>query len=163
MNRNKDILFVWKNTKYIRPELHVYELHYLEKPCAPAITSWSHNKMTDKDGLTLVNDLRFSDELVFYNDKKYWNVELRDYFMKNTENYWSGLRHKNVDEGIFINNSNELNTEEHALAKETTEEIKRAIEKYGPIALTDYDMDYKYQLKKRFVDNKRDLFFQKAV
>ena len=163
MNRNKDVLFVWKNTRFFRPQMHVYELHYLEKPCAPAVTSWRHNPMFKSDGLTLVNDLRFNDELIFYNDKKYWNVELRDYFMKNTENYWKGLRHKNVEEGIFINNSNELTAEEHAIAQETQEEIRRAIEKYGPLQLNDYDLDYKYQLKKRIIDHKKDLFFQKAI
>jgi hypothetical protein len=163
MNRNKDILFVWKNTGYIRKELHVYELHYLEKPCAPVVTSWNYNGMSKSDGLTLVNDLRFNDELVFYNDKKYWNVELRDYFNKNTENYWNGLRHKNVEEGIFISNSDELTAEEHALAKQTQEEIKKAIEKHGPIQLYDYDLDYEYQLKKRLIDNKKDLFFQTSI
>lgn len=143
--------------------MHVYELHYLEKPCAPSVTSWQFNGMLQKEGLTLVNDLRFRDELVFYNDKKYWNVELRDYFMKNTENYWNGLRHKNVEQGIFLNNSNELNAEEYAIAKQTQEEIKRAIEKHGPIQLADYDNDYQYQFKKRLFDSKRDLFFLKAI
>lgn len=147
----------------MRKELFVYEMHYLEKPCAPAVTSWQYNGMLQKDGLTLVSDLRLKDELVFYNEKKYWNVELRDYFMRNTETYWNGLRHKNVEKGIFLNNSNELNAEEYAIAQETQEEIKRAIEKYGPIQLADYDNDYQYQFKKRLIDSKRDLFFQKAI
>lgn len=137
-------------------------MHYLEQPCAPIISSWVNKGAFKKDGLTLVKDLRFDDELVFYNDKKYWNAELRDHFLKNTTTYWNGLRHRNLDEGLFINNSNELTAEQYALAKTTTEEIKKAIEKYGPIQLTDYDLDYSYQFKKRVIDNKRDLF-QKAM
>lgn len=142
--------------------MHVYELHYLEQPCAPIISSWKHKSALQKDGLTYVKDLRFDDDLVFYNEKKYWNAELRDQFHKNTTTFWNGLRHRNLDQGLFINNSTELNAEKFAIAKQTTEEIKKAIEKYGPIALTDYDLDYKYQLKKRVIESKRD-FVQGAM
>jgi len=143
-------------TRLLRKELHVYELHYLEQPCSPIISSWRYKGSLNKDGLTLVKDLRFNDDLVFYNENKYWNAELRDNFNKNTTTYWNGLRHRNLDEGLFINNSTELNAEQYSLAKQTTEEIKKAIEKYGPIQLTDYDLDYNYQIKKRIIDNKKE-------
>jgi len=61
-----------------------------------------------------------------------------------------------MEQGLFIDNSTELSSQQHALAKQTSDEIKKAIEKYGPIALTDYDLDYKYQIKKRVVEAKRD-------
>jgi hypothetical protein len=142
--------------------MHVYELHYLEQPCAPIVSSWKFKGAAKKDGLTLVKDLRFDDEMIFYNENKYWNAELKDHFYKDTTTYWNGLRHRNLDEGLFINNSTELNAEQYSLAKQTTEEIKKAIEKYGPIALTDYDLDYKFQIKKRVVESKRD-FVQGAM
>lgn len=142
--------------------MHVYELHYLEQPCAPIVSSWKFKGTLQKDGLTYIKDLRFDDDLVFYNEKKFWNAELREHFFQNTTSFWNGLRHRNLDEGLFVNNSTELNSEQFALAKQTTEEIRKAIEKYGPIALTDYDLDYKYQIKKRVVEGKRD-FVQGAM
>lgn len=147
----------------MRKELHVYELHYLEQPCAPIVSSWVHKGSVQKDGLTYIKDLKFSDDLIFYNERKYWNVDLRDYFIKNTSTYWTGLRHRNVDQGLFINNSDELTSEKYTFAKQTKEEIKKAIEKFGPLQLTDYDLDYAYQFKKRVIDHKKDLFYEKAM
>jgi hypothetical protein len=132
-------------------------MHYLEQTVPVIISSWKHLGNFKKDGVFNVKDLRLDHDLTFYNDKKYWNIDEREYFMKNTQTYWRGLRHKDVDHGIFINNSNELTHEELAIVKKTNEEIKQAIDKYGPVGVTDYEYNYRYQLKKRIQDLKRDL------
>lgn len=143
--------------------MHVYELHYLEQMTPSVAGAWSKMGQLKKDGLFTVYDTRLSHELTFYNEPKYWNVDERAYFLKNTQTYWNGLRHKNVNQGVFFDNSNELNQEQLSIVQKTNEELKAAIEKHGPLGYCDYDLNYKYQLRKRIQDLKRDLLEGKSI
>jgi hypothetical protein len=162
-NRERDVVFVWRVTGICRKRLDIFELHYLERT-VPSITSaWSELGMFKKDGILTVFDLRTDDTLLFYNEKKYWNIDQRDYFFKNTNTFWQGLRHKDVHRGVFINRSKHMTEEEIFVTKRINEEIKAAIQKHGPIFATDYETNYKYQLKKRIQDIKRNLIEGKHV
>lgn len=98
--------------------------------------------------------------LHFYGDKKYWNVDERDFFMHNTTTLWRGLRHKNLDRGIFINNDTQITAEDQRMVNSVEGELKLAIEKYGPLQYHDYDYNYKYQTEKRILEHKRELYNQ---
>ena len=107
--------------------------------------------------------MRLEHSLFFYNEKKFWNIDERENFFKNTTTFWRGLRHKDVNRGIFFNRSEVLTEEEFAVTKKIKDEIKEAIAKHGPIGVTDYDFNYKYQIKKRIQDIKRNLIEGKEV
>lgn len=162
-NREKDLVFVWRVTGLFRKQMHVYELHYLEQTVPKAISSWKHLGNFQNDGIFTVHDLRLDHSLFFYNERKYWNIDERDHFFKNTTTFWRGLRHKDVDKGIFINRSSAVTEEDYLTTKKIQEEIKDAVAKHGPIAATDYDYNYKYQLKKRIQDIKRNLIEGKSI
>jgi hypothetical protein len=156
-NREKDLVFVWRTTGLFHKQMQVYELHYLEQLVPHLVSSWKTLGATNKDGIVKVTDMRLNHELLFYNEKKYWNVDERDHFMKNTMTHWNGLRGRNVDDGIFINNNYSLNAEDELIVKETNEELRQAIQKHGPLQSTDYDLNYRYQLRKRVNDMKKEM------
>ncbi len=162
-NRERDLVFVWRPTRVFAKEMHVYELHYLEQTVPKVVSSWKNLGFFKKDGIVLMHDLRLDHELVFYNEKKYWNIDEREHFYKNTTTFWRGLKHKDFNMGLFIKRSNEMNEEELLHVKKINHEIKNAIEKFGPVGLTDYEYNYSYQLKKRIQDIKRNLIEGKPV
>jgi hypothetical protein len=162
-NRERDLVFIWKPTGYLYKQVHVYELHYLEQTVPKVTSGWKDLGNFQKDGVFCVHDLRLDHELIFYNESKFWNVDQREHFMKNTNTFWKDLRHKDVDRGIFINNSRHLTEEEAFTTKKINEEVKNAIEKHGPLMLTDYEYNYKYQLKKRIQEIKKNLIEGKPV
>lgn len=161
-NREKDLVFIWRPTGIFTKEMHVYELHYLEQTVPRVTGGWEHLGY-EKDGIFMVHDLRLNQELLFYNEKKYWNIDEREHFFKNTQTYWRGLRHKDVNRGIFFNRSSSMTEEEILTTKKINEEVKSAVEKHGPIFVTDYDFNYKYQLKKRVQEIKRNLIEGKPI
>jgi hypothetical protein len=156
-NRERDLVFVFRPTGLFSKQLHIYELHYLEQTVPRITSSWSQLGNFQKDGIFTVHDLRLDHELYFYNEKKYWNVDQRDHFFKNTTTFWTGLRHKDVDRGIFFNNSSALTEEEIVSTRKINQEVKEAVQKHGPIGIADYDFNYNYQIKKRIQDIKRNL------
>jgi hypothetical protein len=156
-NRQKDLVFVWRPSKWFAKQMHVYELHYLEQTVPRIVSGWKDLGNFKKDGIFSVQDLRLDHEMLFYNEKKYWNIDERDHFFKNTTTYWRGLKHKDFNKGLFINRSDEMTEEEMLNAKKVNEELKEAIAKHGPVGLTDYQYNYRYQLRKRIQDFKRNL------
>ncbi len=162
-NRERDLVFVWRATSTFKKHVDIFELHFLERTVPSVTSSWSNLGMFKKDGLFAVWDLRLTDHMTFYNESKYWNVDQRDHFMKNTNTFWQGLRHKDVNRGIFFNRSSAMTEEEVLKQKRINEEVKAAVQKHGPIFLTDYECNYKYQLKKRIQDIKRNLIEGKPV
>jgi hypothetical protein len=162
-NRERDLVFIWRPTRVFAKEMHVYELHYLEQTVPRVVSSWKNLGALQKDGIVLVHDLRLDHELLFYNEKKYWNIDEREHFYKNTTTFWKGLKHKDYNMGLFITRSNHSTEEELLNAKKINQEIRSAIEKFGPLGLTDYEYNYSYQLKKRIQDIKRNLIEGKHV
>jgi hypothetical protein len=162
-NRERDLVFIWKPSGFLNKQLHIYELHYLEQTVPRMTSSWQHLGNFKKEGLFVVTDLRLDQELLFYNEKKFWNIDEREHFFKNTTTFWKGLRHKDVNRGIHINRSNALNQEEVFTLRKINEEVKSAVQKHGPVFITDYEFNYKYQLKKRIQDIKRNLIEGKPV
>lgn len=162
-NREKDLVFVWRTTGLLHKQMQVYELHYLEQLVPHLVSSWKTLGSNNKDGIVKVTDMRLNHELLFYNEKKYWNVDEREFFMKNTTTHWNGLRGRNIDNGIFINNDYTVNSEDSLIIKETNEELRQAIAKHGPLQSTDYDLNYRYQIRKRVADMKKEMVNKKTT
>jgi hypothetical protein len=143
--------------------LFVYERHYLEHTLPSITSSWGKLGIQKSDGILILNDLRTQDENSFYMDRKYWNPDEREDFLKSVTTYWRGLKHKDVNKGLWFDNSSALEPEQVQLVKKTNEELKAAIAKHGPLNLTDYDLNYRYQLEKRVQDLKKDIITKKVA
>lgn len=61
-------------------EERVYESAHLEILPPSARSGASHISAVDADGITNVTCMATQDELLFYNDKRYWNPNLRKQF-----------------------------------------------------------------------------------
>jgi hypothetical protein len=61
-------------------EEKVYETAHLEIVPPSARSGMSHVSAVDPDGITNVTCLNTQNELLFYNDKRYWNPNLRKQF-----------------------------------------------------------------------------------
>lgn len=135
-NKEKDLVFIWRSKFAFQQRLEVFELHYLEQHVPNLVTSWKHLGYFKKDGIFTVYDDRTGAELLFYNEKKliffnfrYWNIDERDHFMKNTTTFWRGLRDKHVDSGITINNSYTVHPDDLDLVEFFLFSIKKLIVK----------------------------------
>jgi len=91
-NKDKDLVFVYRPdgfwnqlTKYI------YEMHHLEQMVPAPVTAYKDLSMNREDGILTVYDMNTREYLKFYNEKKYWNVDLREDFLGQTRSLWKGL------------------------------------------------------------------------
>jgi len=158
-NRSKDILFVWRPGILLGKKLYTYELHHLEKPLSSIVGNWNTFSYVNgnKNGYSSLYDTRTTDMFFFKEDSRYWNADVRKHFDDNTNTYWKGLRSKDVDNGIFFNNSLFETAAEQEESRVVELELKEAIKKHGPIQKMDYENNYEYQLKKRLYENKNSL------
>lgn len=157
-NRSKDLLFVWR-PGIIGKEMRVFELHHLEKPLTSIVGSWKHNGFINgnKHSYHPIIDTRTTEMFYFKENPNYWNSDLKAYFDENTSTYWNGLRSRDVNKGIFFDNSLGYTAKEQEEHRVIDEEIKAAVEKYGPLQKTDYEHDFKFQLNKRLNEGRFNL------
>lgn len=76
------------------------------------MTGWKDLGILNPNGISTLRDMRTGNELNFYMDRKYWNSDERDGFFKSTTTFWRGLRNKDVDKGVWIDNSYKYTVEE---------------------------------------------------
>lgn len=57
--------------------------------------------MQKDDGVVSVRCLSTKEQAKFYNDDKYWNMDLKDDFMANTRTLWKGNFSKKRNGSIF--------------------------------------------------------------
>lgn len=157
-NRSKDLLFITK-PHFFGKEMVATELHHLEKPLSSVVHTWKYYSYINgnKDGYHPIIDTRTTQLYFFKEHPNYWNADLRQYFDNNTSSYWKGLRSREVNKGIFFNNSLHANAEELEWERELSGELKEAIKKHGPIQKTDYEHNFTYQLKKRLNESRMSL------
>ena len=55
-----------------------------------AVTAIPNMSMAKDDGILTVYDMNTRDNLKFYSEDKYWNMDLKDEFMGSTRNLWKG-------------------------------------------------------------------------
>ena len=89
-NKEKDLVFVYKPDGFWYEREYVYEMHHLEQMVPYAVTAIKDLSMQRDDGIITVYDMNTKDNLKFYGDAKYWNLDVRDEFMANTRGLWKG-------------------------------------------------------------------------
>lgn len=100
-NKDKDIVFVYKPDGIWNEREYVYEMHHLEQMVPFAVTAIKNMSMQDDNGIVTVYDMNTRDNLKFYNDDKYWNLDIKDEFMGQTRNMWLGNFDNKRDGSIF--------------------------------------------------------------
>jgi len=89
-NKEKDLVFVYKPEGLWWEKEFVYEMHHLEQLTPYTVTAIKNMSMQKDDGLVNVRCMATRENTKFYNDDKYWNMDLKDEFMENTRNLWKG-------------------------------------------------------------------------
>lgn len=100
-NKDKDIVFVYKPDGLWNEREYIYEMHHLEQMVPYAVTAIKNMSMQNDDGILTVYDMNTRDNLKFYNDDKYWNLDIKDEFMGQTRNLWIGNFDNKRDGSIF--------------------------------------------------------------
>lgn len=80
-NKDKDLVFVYKPNGLWSEVEYVYETHHLEQMVPYAVTAIKNMSMQRDDGIITVYCMNTKDNLKFYGDSKYWNLDTRDEFM----------------------------------------------------------------------------------
>jgi hypothetical protein len=112
-NKDKDLVFVYKPNGIWHEHEYVYETHHLEQMVPFAMTSLPDLQGLKENGIVTVYDMNTRDNLKFYNNDKYWNLDLKDEFMDQTRGLWKGNFDDKRNGNIFMLSRN--CTEEEAL------------------------------------------------
>ena len=89
-NKDKDVVFVYKPDGFWHEREYAYEMHHLEQMVPYAVTAIKNMSMNDPNGIVTVYDMNSKDNLKFYQNDKYWNLDVKDEFMSQTRNLWVG-------------------------------------------------------------------------
>ena len=89
-NKDKDLVFIYKPDGFWNEREYVYEMHHLEQMVPYAVTAIKNMSMQREDGIVTVYDMNTRDNLKFYQEDKYWNLDIKDEFMANTRTLWQG-------------------------------------------------------------------------
>ena len=89
-NKDKDVVFVYKPDGFWGEREYVYEMHHLEQMVPYAVTAVKNMSMQSDKGIVTVYSMDTKDNLKFYNEDKYWNMDVKDEFMYQTRNLWRG-------------------------------------------------------------------------
>jgi hypothetical protein len=89
-NKDKDLVFVYKPDGYWNEKEYVHEVAHLEHLVPSAVSSWKDMSAMRSDGIVTITDMAKKEQLKFYQDKKYWNGELRAEFFEETGHLWKG-------------------------------------------------------------------------
>ena len=100
-NKDKDIVFVYKPTGFWGEHEYIYEMHHLEQMVPFAVKAVENHSHMKDDGIITVTDMGGKDQLKFYNEDKYWNLDLKDEFMDQTTGLWKGNFDDRSDGSIF--------------------------------------------------------------
>jgi hypothetical protein len=66
-----------------------------------AVTAIKNMSMQRDDGIITVYDMNTKDNLKFYGEDKYWNMDVKDDFMANTRGLWKGNFDNKYQGSIF--------------------------------------------------------------
>ena len=87
-NKEKDLVFVYKPDGWWGETEYVYEMHHLEQMVPGPVTSFRNLTMNREDGILPIHCMSTKDYLKFYNEDKYWNIELKEDFLSQTRSLW---------------------------------------------------------------------------
>lgn len=109
-------------------------MHHLEQMVPYPVTAIRNLSMQRDDGIVTVYDMNTRDNLKFYGEDKYWNLDLKDEFMANTRGLWKGNFANKRQGSIFQQEC--LADKEDALSQlKVDRELQDAIEIHGEVSL----------------------------
>lgn len=113
-NRDKDLVFVYKQDNMFTDYEYVYEVHHLEQMLPSPVGAASDLSSLDEKGILTLSCTDTHDTMRFYNDKKYWNLDMREDFLSQTRNFWrDGSSSKDFSRVLDV--AREPDTKEEAL------------------------------------------------
>ena len=151
-NKDKDLVFVYKPTGFWGEQEYVYEMHHMEQTVPFAVTAIRNMSMQKDDGILTIYDMHTRDNLKFYAEDKYWNLDVKEDFMANTRGLWKGNFDNKYNGSIF--QVPHYADEEQALTQlKVDRELDAAIQKHGEAIIpTKYEEDWEnrvdYELRK---------------
>ena len=146
-NKDKDLVFVYKQDALWSETEHVYEMHHLEQMVPAPVTSYKNLSMARDDGIVTVHCMSTKDYLKFYNEDKYWNLDVKEDFLSQTRSLWRGQGDK-YEGRIFQVPS--PSSEEIALTQmKVDRELQEAIAKHGEVVLPKKHEDEFYERIKK--------------
>jgi hypothetical protein len=123
-NKEKDIVFVYRQDGFIHEKEYVYEMHHLEQMVPHTVLSWKDLSANKEDGVLTIHCMSTKSDLKFYNDKKYWNLDERDDFIRQTNNLWNDYTDKRNGH-IFKTQTFATGSKEQILAVSLTSKTNR--------------------------------------
>ena len=88
-NKDKELLFVTTCECFGNEKTTAYETVHLELLPTYVRSGLESMSCKDKDGLIKVFDMASKDELIFYKNENYWNLNEKNYFMSGILNLWN--------------------------------------------------------------------------
>lgn len=85
-------------------------MHHLEQMVPFAVTAIKNLSMQRDDGIVTVFDMHTKENLKFYAEDKYWNLDVKDEFMANTRTLWKG-NFDSINEGSIFTVNGEATEE----------------------------------------------------
>ena len=139
-NKDKDLVFVQKPSRFWGEEEHVYEVHHLEQMVPSPVTAVPDLANNHKNGIMTVHCMAKNENLKFYKDAKYWNADLRKEFNTETTGLWKDTYACSVNGRLFqaysYNSPKDryLEQERHKI----DQDMEAAIAKHGRATLPTY-------------------------
>lgn len=147
-NKDKDLVFVYRPSGFFNEYEYVYEMHHLEQMVPAPVTSIKDMTLNRNDGILKIYDMSQRHHLKFYNEDKYWNVELKEDFLSQTQSMWRGKTTKYQGQ-IF--NLNHRASEEITLTQlKVDKELEEAIKKHGTVTIPkSYEDNFHERVKEK--------------
>ena len=101
-NKDKDLVFVYKPNGIWYENEEVFEVHHLEREVPAAVGSWKDMSAQRDDGIIRVKCMDSKKHLLFYGEDKYWNMDEKRDFMKETGHFWEGYTDKHNGTNITL-------------------------------------------------------------
>ena len=127
-------MFIYKQDNIFTDYEYVYEVHHLEQMLPSPVGAAADLSSLDEKGILTLNCTDTREVMRFYNDKKYWNLDLREDFLAQTRNFWrDGSSSKDFSRVLDI--GREPDNKEDALMKlKVDKELDEAVKKLGRIS-----------------------------
>ena len=148
-NKDKDLVFVYKPNGLWNEREYVYEMHHLEQMVPYPVTAIPNMSMQRDDGIVTVYDMNTRENLKFYNEDKYWNMELKDEFMANTRGMWKNCFDNKYAGHIFHQGYTPAEKDDALAQMKVDRELQDAIEIHGEAKLvTPYEEEWEARVER---------------
>lgn len=133
-NKDKDLVFVTRPNRFWGEQETVYEVHHLEQMVPATVTAVKDMGQMQKDGILTIKCMAQNENIKLYNDKKYWNADLRKEFLRETSTLWKDTFADQTTGNIFQTRGGQ--SKDMQLAYEQIDrEMEAAVAKHGPVKI----------------------------